>query len=225
MNTPESITLLRTQSLTTLVHEELERQIASGRLLPGIPLREASIAMEMGISRGPVREAFRLLEERGLVKFEKNCGVRVRQLNLDQAAQIYQVRIPLEVLTGQLVIHNRTDALLGELRENLKSMAAKVGEHDVSGYTALNFQFHDLLVKHTGNRALYDTYRRLVVQLQLFRSYTFRHDPQTIAISYQEHVKIAEAIDLGDAALASELLGRHAQESLNRLNHSAGQPE
>ncbi|MGL9773584.1 MAG: GntR family transcriptional regulator [Sodalis sp. (in: enterobacteria)] len=103
MNTPDTITLLRTQSLSNLVQVELERRIVAGELSPCSPLREATITAEMGISRGPVREAFRMLEERGLVLFEKNCGVRIRRLDMAQALQIYQVRIPLEELAGSLV--------------------------------------------------------------------------------------------------------------------------
>ncbi|ACO77967.1 transcriptional regulator, GntR family [Azotobacter vinelandii CA] len=222
MSSHDAIALLRTQSLTNLVHEELEQRIATGQLLPGAPLREAAIATDMGISRGPVREAFRMLEERGLVMFEKNCGVRVRQLDLQQATQIYQVRIPLEGLIGELVTRTLTSEAGEQVRQVLDQMAEKVAHQDVPAYTELNFRFHDLLARFTGNAALYDTYRRLVVQLKLFRSYTFRHDPETIGISLQEHNAIFEAITSPDTSLAGELLRRHAEDSLTRLCAASG---
>lgn len=207
MNTPDTITLLRTQSLTNVVQVELERRIVAGELAPGSPLREATIAAEMGISRGPVREAFHMLEERGLVLFEKNCGVRIRRLDMAQALQIYQVRIPLEALAGSLVAQQLTPAGAEQLREVLRQMAGCLERQDIAVYTPLNFQFHDLLVKYTGNPALYDTYRRLVVQLELFRRYTFRHDPQTINLSFREHSAIFDAVlAQEDAALAARLL-------------------
>lgn len=217
MSSPEALTLLRTQSLTTVVHEQLEHRIATGQLAPGEPLREAAIATDMGISRGPVREAFRMLEERGLVMFEKNCGVRVRQLDLGQAVQIYQVRIPLEGLIGELVTQNLTAEATAQIRRILDDMGNAVHSQDVSGYTALNFEFHDTLARYTANAALYDTYRRLVVQLKLFRSYTFRHTPETIGLSLQEHRAIFEAISAADPALASERLRQHSHDSLVRL--------
>ncbi|NDL64930.1 FCD domain-containing protein [Acerihabitans arboris] len=223
MNTPESITLLRTQSLTTLVHEELERRIIAGQLLPGTPLREAAIATEMGISRGPVREAFRMLEERGLVMFEKNCGVRIRRLDLAQAQHIYQVRIPLEELIGMLAAQNLAQEGAMLIRQALEQMAATVERQDVAAYTALNFQFHDLLARYTGNPSLYDTYRRLVVQLELFRSYTFKLNPETINLSLREHAEIFAAIVSRDSARSGALLRRHAQDSLTRL-HKASLP-
>ncbi|TBU99995.1 GntR family transcriptional regulator [Stutzerimonas kirkiae] len=217
MSSPDAISLLRTQSLTTLVHEELEQRIAAGRLLPGTPLRESAIATDMGISRGPVREAFRMLEERGLVMFEKNCGVRVRQLDLEQATHIYQVRIPLEGLIGELVTQNLSSDATNQVRLVLEEMAERVAHQDVPAYTDLNFRFHDLLAKFTGNPALYDTYRRLVVQLKLFRSYTFRHSPETIGVSLREHTAIFEAIVSLNVLLAGELLRQHAKDSLQRL--------
>lgn len=223
MSSPEAIALLRTQSLTTLVHEELERRIAAGQILPGAPLRESAIATDMGISRGPVREAFRMLEERGLVMFEKNCGVRVRQLDLEQATHIYQVRIPLEGLIGELVTQNLTAEGRDQVRQVLEQMAECVAHQNVPAYADLNFRFHDLLARFTGNPILYDTYRRLVVQLKLFRSYTFRHSPETISVSLREHTAIFNAITSLNVLLARELLCQHASDSLTRLR-SAAQP-
>lgn len=218
MSSANALTLLRTRSLTTLVHEELERQILEGEIQPGDALREASIATNMGISRGPVREAFRTLEERGLILFEKNCGVSVRKLDSEQAAQIYQVRIPLEGLIGQLVTLNLKPEGHAQLEGLIKIMHRAVDEKDISTYATLNQQFHDLLAKFTNNSALYDTYRKLVVQLRLFRNHTFHHSPETIKLSLQEHIAIFNAIRSGDENSASELLRKHAKDSLQRLN-------
>jgi len=218
MSSTDALTLLRTRSLTTLVHEELERQILEGEIQPGDTLREASIATNMGISRGPVREAFRTLEERGLILFEKNCGVSVRKLDSEQAAQIYQVRIPLEGLIGQLVTLNLKPEGHAQLEGLIKIMHRAVDEKDISTYATLNQQFHDLLAKFTNNSALYDTYRKLVVQLRLFRNHTFRHSPETIKLSLQEHIAIFNAISSGNENSTSELLRKHAEDSLQRLN-------
>jgi len=220
MSSLEAIALLRTQSLTTVVHERLEQRIATGELAPGEPLREAAIANDLGISRGPVREAFRMLEERGLVMFEKNCGVRVRQLDLSQAVQIYQVRISLESLIGELVTQHLTPQASAHISRVLDSMSDAVQREDVLAYIILNFEFHDLLARFTTNQALYDTYRRLVVQLKLFRSYSLRHTPQSIHISLGEHQAIFKAIVDSDAVLAGARLRQHSIDSLERLRVS-----
>lgn len=216
-NSTEILAVLRTQSITGLVQKDLERQIVNGSLKPGDPLRESSIAASLGISRGPVREAFRMLEERGLVAFTKNCGVHVRKLDGHQAAQIYQVRVPLEGLIGELAAQNYdTDAenLLTPLMQRLQHA---VDADDVSGYAVLNLEFHDALARLTGNNALYDTYMRLVIQLKLFRSHTFKHNPETIKISLKEHQQIMMGIREKNAELVAGLLQSHAQNSFKRL--------
>lgn len=217
MNAPESIALLRTQSLTGLVQEALEQQIVAGDLKPGDPLREGAIATAMGISRGPVREAFRMLEARGLVDFAKNCGVQVRKLDGEQAAQIYQVRIPLESLIGELAAQRppaETDRVLAPIMEQMKRL---VKQQDVTAYAGLNLEFHDALARLTGNAALHDTYRRLVIQLKLFRTHTFRHAPETIRASLAEHTDIYQAVLHQDTKTGSRLLREHAEDSLRRL--------
>lgn len=89
---------------------------------------------------------------------EKNCGVRVRRLDLSQAVQIYQVRISPESLIGELVTQNLTPDASTHISRVLDSMADAVQREDMSAYTILNFEFHDLLARFTTNEALYGTY-------------------------------------------------------------------
>jgi len=217
MNAPDSIALLRTQSLTGLVQEALEQRIVAGDLKPGDPLREGAIASAMGISRGPVREAFRMLEARGLVDFAKNCGVQVRRLDGEQAAQIYQVRIPLEGLIGELAAQRPAEESAPVLAPIMEQMRHLVERQDVAAYAGLNLEFHDALARLTGNDALHDTYRRLVIQLKLFRTHTFKHAPETIRASLTEHTAICQAVLRQEPSVASQLLKAHAEDSLRRL--------
>ena len=83
------IALLQTNSLPALVQREIERMILAGDLAAGAQLREAEVAAMLGVSRGPVREAFRALEESGLVRLEKNRGVFVRQIGVEEADDIF----------------------------------------------------------------------------------------------------------------------------------------
>src|SRR6476620_3525575 len=87
-----TITQLQSSSLTSLVQAELERMILSGALAPGEKLTEMALAARLGVSRGPLREAFRMLEEAGLVRTEKNRGVFVRSLPVEEAIDIFDLR-------------------------------------------------------------------------------------------------------------------------------------
>lgn len=216
----ETIALLTKHSLPKLVQEALERMILDGRLVPGEALREASLAASLGVSRGPLREAFRALEQKGLVSIKKNIGVQVRILSIEEADQIYEVRVALEDLIGRkaaerLDAAGRTELsmIIGEMR-----LAAEAGE--VARYTGLNLSFHDCLARCTGNGKLCETYGRLVAELSLFRRQAYLHDRSTMALSWREHHAIFDAVQSADGRLASELLRRHAQDSRERMHRA-----
>src|SRR3712207_2568017 len=95
-NETSALELLRSRSLAGLVQNEIERLILTGELVVGTKLNESAIAHRLGISRGPVRESFRTLEEMGLVRLEKNRGVFVREISADEAAELYEVRAALD---------------------------------------------------------------------------------------------------------------------------------
>lgn len=131
------IALLTSKSLPELICSELEGWIAQGKVSPGQPLREADISAQMGLSRGPVREAFRILEERGLVCCEKNRGVRVGNLTLEQVKEIYELRETLEGLIGRLAAERAGAAEKAALKGIVEEMAKAVDAEDVARYTQL----------------------------------------------------------------------------------------
>lgn len=217
MQVAQAINLLSTKSLTGLACEEIEKWIYSGRIQPGEPLREAEISARIGLSRGPVREAFRMLQERGLVLCEKNRGVRVRSLSFEEVQEIYELRISLEGLIGRLASQRRTNEQASRLQKIVEDMRSAVEAGDVVRYTQLNFELHEELVQSARNAVLADTYSRLVVQLKLFRSYSLRHNAENVRQSLAEHSAIVAAVVAGDASLAQTLLQEHSCASLDRL--------
>ncbi len=212
----DPIALLRSHSLTTLVHRELERRILAGELAPGDKINEEDIAGQLSVSRGPVREAFRALESSGLVRMEKNRGVFVRQVSIAEADEIYEVRAGLDHLVGRLVAARITGPELAELRELLKGMQSAARARDVDAYYPLNLRFHDRLVELTGNRTLVAAYRRLVNELHLYRRQTLARVPDSFPVSTREHAQIVDALARGDSDRASALLHEHAMESRDR---------
>ncbi len=116
------IALVQSSSLPMLVQKELERMILAGDLPAGSKLNEAAIAELLGVSRGPVREAFRALEESGLVRLEKNRGVFVRQIDVDEADEIYELRSVLDEFVGRRVAQAVTPEIASELRARVDRM-------------------------------------------------------------------------------------------------------
>jgi phosphonate utilization transcriptional regulator len=214
----DAIELLQSHSLTTLVQRELERRILAGEFLPGEKLSEETIADKLNVSRGPVREAFRALESDGLVRTEKNRGVFVREVSIEEADEIYEVRAGLDELIGRLLAGRIQPAQLTKLRELLKKMQQAAKARSVVDYYPLNVRFHDLLAELTGNGTLLAHYRRLVNELHLYRRETLARGANSFPISTREHAQIVEALAAGDGDRAGKLMYEHAMESRERLH-------
>src|SRR2546423_141839 len=123
-----AIALLQSSSLPMLVQKELERMILAGDLGVGAKLNEVALAERLGVSRGPVREAFRALEESGLVRQEKNRGVFVRQVSVEEADEIFEVRAMFDEWAGRRVAQTASAEQVKELRtivERMERAAAK----------------------------------------------------------------------------------------------------
>ena len=214
----ERIALVRSSSLPKLVQHELERMIVAGDLAAGAKLNEESIAERLGVSRGPVREAFRALEQAGLVRTEKNRGVFVRQVSLEEAHEIFEVRAVLDAHIGRLAAARIRADQLAELRDLIRRMQAASRARDADAYFPLNLAFHEALADASGNRALAANYRRVVTELNLYRREMLARDAALIPVSTRDHEAIVEAVAAGDADRAERLLRDHALESRDRLH-------
>jgi phosphonate utilization transcriptional regulator len=215
-----TITLLQTSSLASVAQGELERMILGGELAPGAKLTEMALATRLGISRGPLREAFRMLEEAGLVRTEKNRGVFVRDIPIEEAIEIFDLRAAMEELVGRRLAESIGAAQLKEVRAMVDAMERVVKAADARGYHLLNLQFHERLVEMAGNRKLTAIYRKLIKELSLFRRLNLA-DGWLMPISAGEHRAIVKAIASGDAQAAGRAMFEHVMESKERTvaNH------
>lgn len=218
-----TIAVLQSNSLPGLVQRELERMILAGDLPAGAKLNEATIADRLGVSRGPVREAFRALEASGLVRLEKNRGVFVRQLALEEADEIYELRAVLDDYAGRRVAQTKSADGLRALRSLVERMDRAVAREDVDAYHATNLEFHDTLVALAGNSKLLATYRRLVNELHLYRRATLAQ-AGTLPVSAREHHEILDRIATGQAAAAGQALFQHVMGSRERMHRARGEP-
>ena len=216
--TKETIGILRENSLSMLAHLELKRRIISGELAAGAKLNEAEIALALGVSRGPVREAFLALDQAGLVRVEKNRGVFVRQVSLEEADEIYEVRAALESLIGRLAArHVDTDGIAA-LRAIVKKMSALNTSRKAASYFKLNVAFHDLLARATRNQSLLLNYWRVINELDLYRRETISRSTANIPISTLEHAAIVDAVAARDEKRAATLMFDHVMRSRERLH-------
>jgi phosphonate utilization transcriptional regulator len=210
-----TIALLQSSSLASVVQQEIERAILQGEHEPGSKLIEATLAQKLGVSRGPIREAFRMLEEAGLVRTEKNRGVFVRDIPIDEAVEIFDLRAAMDELVGRKLAKDITPAQLKEIKGLVDAMEKAVKAEDARHYHLLNLKFHDRLVEMAGNGKLTAIYRKLIKELSLFRRLNLA-DGWLLPISANEHRQIIKAIASGDPEAAGRAMFDHVMDSKER---------
>ena len=194
--------------LVDLLLERLENLILEGNLKAGNRLKEKSLAAQWDVSRGPIREACRILQEAGLVEVVPNRGVIVRRVNLQDVLHEYDVRAALWRLGGREAARNLSHRQMDGLDRLIAKMDAAIGANDSDAYFRLNTQFHDAIASATGNRPFIVLQRRLVLQSRLFR----RQSPATetgFPERNDDHRLMLEAFRKGDAETAGALSEEH----------------
>ena len=204
------------ESNVPLVQRELERMIAVGELKGGDRINESALALKLGISRGPIREACRAFEQTGVLRSEINRGFFVREITMKEALDIYDLRAQLGGMAGRLAAASVTGAQLEELESLLERMDVAVVAEDVGAYFPLNVEFHTRLIACADNHKLEQLWPSLENELHLFRTRSFVM-PGSLRASNHDHRAIVAALRQGDAASASRLLTEHILEGKARL--------
>ena len=209
-----AIRIRRTETYASLVRRELERMIVSGELKAGDRLNESALADRLGVSRGPIREACRGLEQSRLVEVVVNRGTFVRQISLQDALDIYDVRSALFGVAGETLATRITSTQLATLSGLVETMARAAD--DIDAYYPLNVDYHAKLLEFSGNARLVTTYRSLAQELHLFRRRGLVSEG-SMAVSNREHRAILEALAARDAARAGTLMREHILAGKKRL--------
>jgi phosphonate utilization transcriptional regulator len=208
--------ILRTRSVAGLVQEEILDLIKTGELVAGDKLNELAFVKRFGVSRAPIREAFRALEEAGLVKLEKNRGVYVREITEPEARELYELRAALDEMAGRMLAPRITLAELAELGGWLDRLAEAASRGDMVQYFQLNIGFHDRVVEMTGNAILLEYYRKVIDRMHLLRRRNFSGSLGSEA-SQAEHRAIVEALTTADPGQAGATMRAHVTNGYRRL--------
>lgn len=204
---------LRSQSLSNLVREEVLGMIKAGELPPGKRLNELDLAERLRISRPPVREALRALEEAGLVRLERNRGMFVREVSETDAFELYQVRAGLDAQAGRLLAPRITDKQLQELGLVLDKLEC-ISEGDINRTFPLNVAFHDRLLEMTGNAILLGIYRGVINRMHLLRRRSFAGGN---AASHREHRAILAALADREPEVSALAMRTHVERGFERM--------
>jgi len=210
--------------LAAHVVDELRQLIETGRVKPGERLNEATLAAEMGTSRGPIREAIRVLSGMGLVTPVPNRGVFVRQVSLPEMMEIYEMRALIFGFAVERAAELLTPARRKILETLLAQMEAAAAAEKGARYYELNLRFHAALVEFSNNRRAARVYGECVNELHLFRRPPFNYAAK-MHRSNVEHRAIYEAIVAGRGAQAREMAEAHVRSGRQRLLEALGEEE
>mgnify|MGYP000607412333 CR=1 FL=1 len=212
------------------LRDALEQDIATGELVPGTRLDEATLAERFGVSRTPIREALLELAGSGLVEHRPRRGAVVSRVDAGRLFEMFEVMAELEGMCGRLAARRMADWQRAALSEACSACEKAAASGDPDAYYYENERFHHVIYAACGNTFLADEARRLHRRLKPYRRLQLRvHNRMTTSLA--EHKAIVDAILTGDPDAAEAQLKAHIAvqgerfgdlvANLNRLEESA----
>lgn len=189
------------------VHRKLRDEILAGFYPFGAVLPQGQLAERYGVSRTPLREALRLLEEEGLINAESNRRARVAEFRFDDLEAISAQRIVMSAIATAVTVPQLTDAEVKDMRREFEHME-KARVRDASGWRLANTHFHDCHMAHAPLLLRQDL-DRLSDRSALYRSVWARDAPHSDPQTVLEHMSIMQASELRDGVAAAHSMARH----------------
>jgi GntR family transcriptional regulator, rspAB operon transcriptional repressor len=215
------------RKVTDWVYEELKSAIVDLRLAPGDPLREATLADQLGVSKTPIREALTRLEQEGLVETTSFKGAVVTGYSRQDLLEVYELRELLENAAARTAAESMADADRDRLDRICRESRKLKKNHDAAGLAALISAFDDVLFEQVRNsriRALIENLRAHLTRI----GHLTAEIPGRIEASVDEHEKIVQAIAARDPELAERQMREHIRsvrdDQLRALGGAVGEP-
>lgn len=210
------------------VARRLRQAILSGELRPGQKLREKELSVLLNVSRTPVREALRLLEQEALVVASGGRGVEVVRLDLADARDLYEIREVLDGLAARRAALAASADGLRALADNLEAAREALLKMDGMAFMELNVAFHESIAAQSGNPWLQKFIPVVRMTVQMFHPMLIR-DVRRAWRALAEHERIYAALETGDSESAERSAREHvrnAKEALMRgLSQESGEQE
>jgi DNA-binding GntR family transcriptional regulator len=203
---------MRHRPSTQTIYNELKERILSFALYPGTRVTETELSLDFGVSRTPIREALQRLAVEGFVTIRPKQGCFVRELDIDEIDQFYQVRTALEGLSLEQALTQMPRAALEELAQHWHPSRSSEAPASVEAMAQRDESFHMALAEGSGNRVLAGLLKDVNARIHIIRRLDFT-DRERIAITYAEHHRMLELLLDGDLAAARALMQAHIRYS------------
>jgi GntR family transcriptional regulator, gluconate operon transcriptional repressor len=212
-----SLRPLSSRTLADRAAQLLRERILAGGLASGERLVEARIAQQLGISRGPLREALKQLAAEGLVREEPRRGTFVSTPTIETVREAYDLRAALEAKAARLVIANGDRAAVQSLRRAADRIDAASRQGDLQAMVRTDYEFHETLCLVSGNHRLLDAFVRNASVLRILlrlEGERFYHSLDEVS---QQHSELLAVVEAGDAARADAAVTEHLESARDRL--------
>ncbi|MBN6040534.1 GntR family transcriptional regulator [Amycolatopsis sp. 195334CR] len=207
------------------VYQSMQELIISGHLAAGQHLVESELAEMLGVSRQPVREALQLLNSEGWVDLRPGYGAFVHVPTEAEADELLVVRALLETESARLAALHADAAGVARLRELCRQGEAAVAVDDIEGMVEANAALHRCVTELSGNRVLLDFATQVDRRVRWYYTPIARRRGKR---SWQEHAKMVDAIEKGDAEAAARIMREHTERTRKSYldqRKSAAEPE
>ena len=203
------------QTLRERVEEEIRAKIVNQELLPGMRIVEQDISEELGVSRGPIREALRQLEQEGMIEYTRNVGCSVRKNTLEDLYEIYMLRSTYEILAVRAFGGKFTEQELKQMDQILEQMGQL--EDDYGKLDACDHELHRIIIEKSGFERLIKAWSDLNYGNAIRFCTTEARRKDIVKRQYSVHKVIVDVCRTGDVEKICEALNQHYMSTVKRL--------
>ncbi len=205
----------REDPLYEQIYQKLRNVILMGELQPGERLVDSRIAEQLNVSRSPVREAFRKLEQDGLIT-NRDGIIAVYVPSLQDVIELYQVRVGLEAVSVYWATQYMTNEQLEELHQSIMATEKAIKEKRLAEVVTLNTYFHESIVSHSKNSRLEQMMHNIRSLVFLYRNTIFKQYDRGEGF-LSEHREILEAMIAREPSLAAKRMELHIYNDMNHF--------
>jgi DNA-binding GntR family transcriptional regulator len=199
------------ENLSARVYNEIKNLILCNEIMPGQKLHHQQLSERLGVSRTPIREALTRLVQEGYVSFLPNRGFTCKEIRMQEAEELYELREALEAFAVEKAIATLSEKALRQLRDRVTAYGRDVQNRFTRDRLVYDQDVHLQIAQLTGNETLRNTLSHVFERIVLKRRTDGLYDPARGVAAHQEHLRLLEAMERRDAPAAVAILRNHIQ--------------
>lgn len=207
----------RIESLSGQVYNEIKTLILCNEILPGQKLHHQELSERLGVSRTPVREALTRLAQEGYVSLLPNRGFTCKEIRLQEADDLYQLREALEAFAVEKAVENLTEASFAGLSAKMNAYGKDVQRRFTRDRLVYDQNIHLEIARLSGNETLTKTLAQVFERIILKRRTDGLYDPARGISAHQEHLKLLQAMKKHNTQDAVKLVRAHIRAGRNNV--------